>query len=153
MIAAIFLRITIMIAVLIKCTIYENCDLGRNLPKNIIILSLYVIVIMISFLFIRTTIMITVFTKISYIRVFMRTTSMITFLKEDCDHDRNIHKNILYSSLYENYEHDHIPKRGLRPWPQCRSPHKMSYFWVFMRTATIIAVLRKCVTVLTKWHF
>jgi len=55
--------------------------------------------------------MITVFTKISYIRVFMRTMSMITFLKEDCDHDHSIHKNILYSSLYENYEHDHIPKR------------------------------------------
>jgi len=86
-------------------------DLDRSLPKNIIILSLYVIVIIISFLFIRTATMITVFTKISYIRVFMRTMSMITFLKEDCDHDHSIHKNILYSSLYENYEHDHIPKR------------------------------------------
>jgi len=98
-IVALFLRIMIMIAVFIKCTIYENHDHGRSLHKNIIFLSLYVIAIMIPVLFISTVTIITVFIK-----------------------------TILYLSLYEDYEQDHILKRGLRPWPQCHRPHKMHYF-------------------------
>jgi len=90
MIVALFLRIMIMIAVLIKCTIYENRDHGRSLHKNIIFLSLYVIAIMISVLFISTMTIITVFTKTVLYLSLMKTTSRITFQKEDCDHSRNV---------------------------------------------------------------
>jgi len=63
MIACLFMRIAIMIAVLIKCTIYEDCDHDRNPHKTIMFFSLYMIVIMIAVLFIRTAIMIAIFTK------------------------------------------------------------------------------------------
>ena len=63
MIADLFLRIAIMIAVLIKCTIYEDCDHDRSPNRNVMFMSLYMIAIMIAVLFIRIATMIVVFTK------------------------------------------------------------------------------------------
>ena len=65
-IAALFLRITIMITVLIKCTIYEDRDHGHCRHKNVMFLSLYMIATMIAIFFIRAAIMIAVFIKMSY---------------------------------------------------------------------------------------
>ena len=56
-----------MIAVLIKCTIYEGCDYDHSPHKNVMFQTLYKIVIMIAVLFIRTVTMIALFTKMSYI--------------------------------------------------------------------------------------
>ena len=67
MIVALFLRIMIMIAVFINCTIYENRDHGRSLHKNIIFLSFYMIAIMTAILFTRTATIIVMFTKMSYV--------------------------------------------------------------------------------------
>ena len=94
MITVIIQRTAIMIAILTKYTIYEDCDHNSSPHKNIIFLSLYRITTLIIVLFIRTVIMIAVFTKMSYIWVFMRTATMITVLTkcliwvfcEDCDH-------------------------------------------------------------------
>jgi len=56
-----------MIAVLIKCTIYEGYDHDHSTHKNVLFLSLYRIAIMIAVFFIRTMTMIAVFTKMSHI--------------------------------------------------------------------------------------
>ena len=76
---ALFLRIAIMIVVLIKCTIYEDCDHDRNPHKNVIF-WVYMIVIMITVLFIRTATMIAVFTKMSCTWVFKMTAIMVVVL-------------------------------------------------------------------------
>ena len=93
MITALFLRtaimVVVMIAVLTKCTIYEDYDDDRSPHKNVMSLSLYRIVTMLTVLFVRTVTMIAVFTK-----------------------------NILYLSLYEECDHDHNLKRELRLWSQ-----------------------------------
>jgi len=103
-----------MIVILTKCT----CDHDRSPHKNIMFLSLYriatiivffiEIATMITIFFIGTVAMIAVFTKMSYIWVFMRTTTIITVLKEDCD-----------VAIFTKC-----------PLIFCYSPHKMSYFWV-----------------------
>ena len=41
MIAVIFLRIAIMITVLIKCTLYKECNHDRSPKKNVMFLRLY----------------------------------------------------------------------------------------------------------------
>ena len=68
-----FPRIVIMIAVLIKCTIYEDYNHNHSPHKNVMFLSLYKIATMITILFITTAPMIAVFTKVSHIWIFMRT--------------------------------------------------------------------------------
>jgi len=79
-IAALFLRIAIMITILLKCIIYKDCEYYRSPHKNIMFLSFYRIVTMITVFFIRTAIMITVFTKMFYIWVSVRTVTMIAVL-------------------------------------------------------------------------
>ena len=54
MIAALFLMTAIMIAVLTKCIIYEDCDHNRGSHKIVMFLSLYMIANMIAVLFIKT---------------------------------------------------------------------------------------------------
>ena len=69
-----------MIAVLIKCTIYEDCDhnvmflsvlikctIYEDCDHDVMFLSLYMITIMIAVLIIKITTMIAVFTKMTYI--------------------------------------------------------------------------------------
>ena len=51
MIITLFLRIVIMIAVLIKCAIYEDSDHDHTPHKNITFLSLYKIATIIAVLF------------------------------------------------------------------------------------------------------
>ena len=54
-----------MIAVLTKCTIYEDCDHDRIPHKNVIFLSLYRSVTLITILFSKTATLIAVSIKMS----------------------------------------------------------------------------------------
>ena len=78
---------------------------------------------------------------------------------EDCGHDRNPHKNImflslymiaimipalfLYLSVYKNCEHDHSPHKNTIFSLYCRSPHKYNFLG-YIGTVTMIAVHAKC---------
>ena len=71
-IASLFLRIAIMIAVLIKCTIYEVYDYDRSPHKN----ALFSRIVTMTAVLIKCTIY------------------------EDCDQDHSPHKNIMFLSLF-----------------------------------------------------
>jgi len=140
-----------VITVLIKCIIYEDCDHDRNPHKNVMFMRLYMSAPMIVAFFIKTAIMITVFKNMSYIWVFirsqssqntlfLRTATMITVLTS-----RGPHKMIavlllriaimitvlIKFTIYEDRDHDRSPDILIAVLT------KMSYFWVFIRTATI----------------
>ena len=122
-----------MIAVLIKCTIYEHCDHDYSPHKNTLFLrtsNMIIVHKMITVIFLRITIMITVLIKctiyedcdhdhtphknVMFLSLY-RIMIMIALLKEDCDYDRSIPKNVLYLSLLHDSDH-------------YRNPHKISYF-------------------------
>ena len=79
MIATIFLRIATMIAVLIKCTIYEDCDHDCSPHKNIMFLSL--IGLRCSPLYEDYDHYCNIHKIVLYLSLY-----------EDCDHDRSLQK-------------------------------------------------------------
>jgi len=114
---SLFLRIAIMIAILIKCTIYEDCDHDHNPHKNVIFLSLYMTAIMIVVLFYRIAIMIAVFTIMFYTWVFMRIATKVTILTKCPNFEflwelrpwSQSSQNALFLSLTDDYDHESNP--------------------------------------------
>ena len=90
MIAAIFLRIAVMIAVLIN--VYEDCDHDHSLHKYITFLSLYMIATIIADRNIHKKV-------------------LCLCLYEDSEHGHSPHKNVLFLSFCEDCDHDRSPHK------------------------------------------
>ena len=98
-----------------KYLISDDCDYDRTPHK------------MVTTLFLRIAIMITVLINCT--------------IYEDCDHDRGPHKNIIFLGFYMIAII--ITVFFIRIAIMIAVCIKMSYIWVFMRTATIIVVLKR----------